>query len=70
MEDVLYLSDLTDAEWTFLEPLVPPQKPGGRPPSWTRRAILENMKPMPTVYSHRPSQTESAVKRKNGLKVL
>src|SRR4028119_1633923 len=40
MENMLNLSDLTDAEWTFLEPLVPPPKPGGRPPSWTRRSIL------------------------------
>ena len=40
MEEVLYPSDLTDAEWTFLEPLVPPPKPGGRPPSWNRRSLL------------------------------
>ena len=40
MEKVLYPSDLTEAEWTFLEPLVPPPKPGGRPPSWSRRSLL------------------------------
>jgi putative transposase len=40
MENVLYPSDLTDAEWSFLEPLVPPPKSGGRPASWSRRAIL------------------------------
>ena len=26
-----YPSDLTDAEWAHLEPLIPPAKPGGRP---------------------------------------
>jgi len=26
-----YASDLSDAEWTILEPLIPPAKPGGRP---------------------------------------
>ena len=26
-----YSSDLTDAQWTILEPLIPPQKHGGRP---------------------------------------
>jgi transposase len=24
-------SDLTDAEWQILAPLLPPEKPGGRP---------------------------------------
>jgi putative transposase len=32
---------LTDAEWAVLEPLVPANKPGGRPPKYTRRAILD-----------------------------
>ena len=32
---------LTDAEWAVLEPLVPPHKGGGRPPKYTRRAILD-----------------------------
>jgi putative transposase len=26
-----YPSDMTDAEWALLEPLIPPAKPGGRP---------------------------------------
>jgi hypothetical protein len=26
-----YTSDLTDAEWSQLAPLIPPAKPGGRP---------------------------------------
>jgi transposase len=32
---------LTDAEWTILEPLVPALRGGGRPPKYTRRAILD-----------------------------
>ena len=32
---------LTDAEWAILEPLVPANKPGGRTPKYTRRAILD-----------------------------
>ena len=34
-----YDTDLTDAEWDRLEPLVPAAKPGGRPPKYTRREI-------------------------------
>jgi transposase len=36
----LYPTDLTDAEWAILEPLIPVPKPGGRPPKWTRRLAL------------------------------
>lgn len=32
---------LTDAEWGVLEPLVPANRPGGRPPKYSRRAIVE-----------------------------
>ena len=39
----LYPTDLTDAEWQILEPLVPAAKPGGRPPKWTRRAICNGI---------------------------
>ena len=39
----LYPTDLTDAEWQILEPLVPAAKAGGRPPKWTRRAILDGV---------------------------
>ena len=35
-----YPSDLTDAEWTILEPLVPAPLPGGRPPRHARREIV------------------------------
>jgi transposase len=36
-----YPSDLTDAEWAVLEPLVPPPKPGGRPPTHARREVVD-----------------------------
>jgi putative transposase len=39
----LYPTDLSDAEWALLAPLIPPPKPGGRPPKWTRREILDGI---------------------------
>lgn len=39
----LYPTDLSDAEWHILEPLIPAAKPGGRPPRWTRRHILDGI---------------------------
>jgi transposase len=35
-----YDTDLTDAEWHHLQPLVPAVKPGGRPAKHARREIL------------------------------
>jgi transposase len=35
-----YPSDLTDAEWTILAPLIPAPKPGGRPPRHERRELV------------------------------
>ena len=35
-----YPSDLTDAEWRRLEPLLPPPQPGGRPIKYPRREIV------------------------------
>lgn len=35
-----YPTDLSDAEWAVLAPLVPPPKPGGRPPKHPRREII------------------------------
>lgn len=35
-----YPSDLTDNQWSLLETLVPKPKPGGRPPTYPRREIL------------------------------
>ena len=34
-------SDLTDAEWAVLEPLLPPALSGGRPRKWPLRRIVE-----------------------------
>jgi putative transposase len=36
-----YPSDLTDAEWAVLAPLVPAPKPGGRPPTHDRREVVD-----------------------------
>jgi len=35
-----YPSDLTDAEWAILEPLIPPAKPGGRKRSVDIREVI------------------------------
>ncbi|WP_202828782.1 transposase, partial [Belnapia mucosa] len=36
-----YPTDLSDAEWAALEPLLPPPATGGRPLQWPRRLMLE-----------------------------
>ena len=36
-----YPTDLTEAQWEYLEPLVPPDKPGGRPRTTPVRDILD-----------------------------
>lgn len=38
-----YPTDLTDAQWRILEPLVPPVRPGGRPVKHARREIVDAM---------------------------
>lgn len=38
-----YPSDVTDAEWRILEPLVPAVKQGGRPARWSRRDIVNGV---------------------------
>jgi len=38
-----YASDLSDAEWAILEPLIPPAKAGGRPRSVNMRQILNGI---------------------------
>src|SRR5690348_4014634 len=35
-----YPSDLTDAQWALLEPLIPPAKPGGRPRRVQMREVV------------------------------
>ena len=38
-----YPSDLTDAQWAILEPLIPPAKPGGRPREVDMREIINGL---------------------------
>jgi len=38
-----YSSDLTDAEWAVLEPLLPAVSRLGLPPKWPRRTLLNGM---------------------------
>jgi transposase len=38
-----YPTDLTDAQWAILEPLIPPPRPGGRPPKHPRRELVNAM---------------------------
>lgn len=35
-----YKTDLSDAEWAIIRPLIPPEKPGGRPRSVDMREVL------------------------------
>lgn len=39
-DETRYPSDLTDAEWAKLEPLIPPPKPGGRPRKTDMRSAM------------------------------
>jgi putative transposase len=43
MFSVVYPTDLTDREWTLLEPLLPRAKPGGRPRGVNLRRILNGI---------------------------
>jgi transposase len=38
-----YSSDLTDADWAALEPVIPPRSSLGRPPKWSLRVIVNGM---------------------------
>jgi putative transposase len=40
MERHIYPSDLSDAQWEILAPLIPPAKPGGRPRSSDMREVV------------------------------
>ena len=35
-----YPSDISDEEWAILEPLIPPEKPGGRPRTTEMREVI------------------------------
>ncbi|WP_405775582.1 transposase [Streptomyces sp. NBC_01538] len=36
--------DLTDTQWACLEPLLPRRKKPGRPPTWTRRQLIDGIR--------------------------
>lgn len=38
-----YKTDLTDAQWTIIKPLIPPAKPGGRPRETDMREVLNTL---------------------------
>ena len=38
-----YPTDLSDQEWTLIQPLVPEAKPGGRPEAYAKREILKGI---------------------------
>jgi transposase len=38
-----YRTDLTDAQWKLIKPLIPPAKPGGRPREVDMRAVLNTL---------------------------
>jgi putative transposase len=38
-----YTTDLTDEEWQILEPLLPPEKSGGRPRKYPLREVMNGM---------------------------
>jgi putative transposase len=35
-----YPSDISDEEWEILKPLIPPEKPGGRPRTTNMREVI------------------------------
>jgi transposase len=37
-------ADLTDAQWTVLEPLLPKGKKPGRPPKWSKRQLIDRIR--------------------------
>ena len=37
-------SDLTNSQWARLEPLLPQGKKPGRPPTWTRRQLIDGIR--------------------------
>src|SRR5215831_14726360 len=43
MERPTYPSDLTDAQWAVLEPLIPPAEPGGRARTVEMREVLNGI---------------------------
>ena len=43
MENEGYTSDLTDEEWSVIEPLIPGPAKMGRPPRYSKRRVLDGI---------------------------
>jgi transposase len=43
MERTPYLSDLTDEQWSLIEPHIPPPRPGGRPREAEMREVINGI---------------------------
>src|SRR5919202_1982477 len=43
MERQAYPSDLTDAQWRLIAPLIPEAKPGGRPRKYETREVINGL---------------------------
>ena len=50
-----YKTDLTDAQWAIVEPLIPPAKAGGRPHSMDVREVLNALLYQPRAGRRRAS---------------
>lgn len=46
MSRTAYPTDLTDAQWELIEPMIPPAKPGGRPRSADMREVINAIQHM------------------------
>ena len=44
MSRAVYPTELTEAEWQVLKPLVPPVKPGGRPAKYSRHEVINGIR--------------------------
>jgi len=43
MERTPYPSDVTDEQWSLIEPYIPPEKPGGRPRTVEMREVINGI---------------------------
>jgi transposase len=43
MERIAYPTDLSDEQWRLVEPMIPPEKPGGRHREVDMRAVLDGI---------------------------
>jgi transposase len=61
-----YPSDLSDAEWAVLEPLLPPPPRIGRPLKWPRRVIAEAIDLLPRPFGLRVAHAAGTSRRADG----